>query len=116
MPFDELKARQAEVWGSAPWERVTSLLAPVHEHLISALAPRPGVCWLDLATGTGAVALRAARAGADVTGLDLAPRLIETARRLAAAEGLTVRFDAGDAEELPYGPASFDVVSSAMGI
>ena len=116
MPFEELKSRQAEVWGSAPWERVTSLLAPVHEHLVSALAPRPGVRWLDLATGTGAVALRAARAGAEVTGLDLAPRLIETASRLAAAQGLSIRFEAGDAEELPYDAASFDIVSSAMGI
>jgi len=116
MPFEELKARQSEVWGSAPWERVAPLLAPVHEHLVGVLHPRPGLRWLDVATGTGALALRAARAGADVTGVDLAPKLIETARRLAAEEGLAVRFEVGDAEALPCEDASFGAVSSAMGI
>src|SRR6266849_6245489 len=113
MPFEELKARQGEVWGSAPWERVAPLLAPVHEQLVRALRPRPGVRWLDVATGTGALAFRAARAGADVTGVDLASKLIETARRLAAEEGQAIRFQVGDAEALPFADASFSVVSSA---
>jgi ubiquinone/menaquinone biosynthesis C-methylase UbiE len=68
---------------------------------------------LDLATGTGAVALRA---GAAVTGQDLAPELIETARDLAAKEALRVDFEVGDAERLDYPDASFDVVSSAHGV
>ena len=68
--------------------------------------PQPGERWLDLATGTGAVALRAARAGARVSGQDLAPGLIETARRLAAEEGLSVAFEVGDAERLGYRDAS----------
>lgn len=72
--------------------------------------------WLDLGTGTGAVALLAARAGAHVTGLDLAPRLIQTACRRARAEALHIRFDVGDAQALPYPDASFDAISSAMGI
>jgi ubiquinone/menaquinone biosynthesis C-methylase UbiE len=87
----------------------------VHDRLVSALRPEPGVRWLDVATGTGAVALRAAQAGADVTGVDLAHGLVETARKLAAGQGLRVRFDVGDAEELPYADESFDVVSSSMG-
>jgi SAM-dependent methyltransferase len=62
------------------------------------------------------VALRAARAGADVTAQDLASELIATARQLAAVRGLTVRFDVGDAERLGYPAASFDVVSSAHGV
>ena len=69
-----------------------------------------------MATGTGALAALAARAGADVTGADLAPKLIETARRLAAEEGLEIQFEVGDAEALPVQDASFDVVSSAMGL
>jgi SAM-dependent methyltransferase len=115
MAFDELKAKLSVVWGSAPWELIASQLAPVHEHLARALAPVPGDRWLDIGTGTGAVALIAARAGAEVTGVDLAPGMIETARRLVAEEGLSVRFEVGDAEALPVPGAAFDKVSSAMG-
>ncbi|HYY32817.1 MAG TPA: class I SAM-dependent methyltransferase [Gaiellaceae bacterium] len=111
-----MKTRQAEVWGSAPWERVAETLAPLHDHLVAELSPRAGERWLDAATGTGAVAIRAARAGAELTGLDLAPRLVETAKRLAADEGLDIRFDVGDCEDLPYDDASFDVVASAVGV
>jgi len=116
LAFEELKAEQSEIWGSAPWERIAPLLAPVHEHLVRALAPGPGIRWLDVGTGTGALALLAARAGADVTGVDLAPNLIETARRLAEEEGVAIDFQVGDAEALPCENASFAVVSSAMGI
>jgi SAM-dependent methyltransferase len=114
--FDELKAKLSVVWGSAPWELIASQLAPVHEHLARVLSPGPGDRWLDVGTGTGAVALIAARAGADVTGVDLAPGMIETARRLAAEDGLSVRFEVGDAEALPVPDADFDKVSSAMGL
>ena len=116
MGFEDVKARQSVVWGCAPWERVAETLAPLHDHLVAELTPDPGQRWLDVATGTGAVAIRAARAGADVTGLDLAPRLIETARRLAADEGHAIRFDVGDCEDLPYEDSTFDVVSSAVGV
>jgi SAM-dependent methyltransferase len=60
--------------------------------------------------------MRAARAGADVTGLDLSDVMIETARRRAAEEGLQISYDVGDAEQLPYADASFDVVSSSVGL
>ena len=106
----------ASMWGSAPWERVAVTMATIHDRLIASLGPRAGERWLDVATGTGAVAFRAARAGAQVTGLDVAPPLIETARRLAGQEGLAIDFDVGDAEALPYADASFDVVSSAHGV
>jgi SAM-dependent methyltransferase len=115
-PFAELKARQAAAWGAAPFERVTETFATIHDRLIAALDPRPGETWLDLATGTGPIALRAARAGAAVTGLDLAPPLLETARRLAAAESLSIRFEAGDCERLPYPDAAFDTVVSSFGV
>jgi SAM-dependent methyltransferase len=113
----EWKADQGRVWGAADWQDIAAqALFPVHDELIARLRPRRGERWLDLATGTGAVALRAARVGAEVTGLDLAPELIDTAKRLAAAEALQVDFDVGDVEQLPYADASFDVVSSAHGI
>jgi ubiquinone/menaquinone biosynthesis C-methylase UbiE len=111
------KADQARIWGSASWQKIAERqLFPVHDELVARLAPMPGERWLDLATGTGAVALRAARAGAEVSGQDLAMPLIETARRLAAEEGLMIDFSVGDAERLGYADASFDVVSSAHGV
>lgn len=111
-----LKAAQALAWGAAPFEPIAATMADIHDALVGALGPRPGEAWLDVATGTGPVALRAARAGARVTGLDLAAPLLETARRLASAEGLTARFEPGDCEHLPYPDSSFDVVASALGV
>jgi SAM-dependent methyltransferase len=114
--FRHWKIEQAHAWGSAPWECTARVLSPVHDDLVARLSPRPGERWLDLATGTGAVALRAAHAGATVTAQDLAGGLIATARNLAAEQSLTIQFDVGDAEQLPYRAASFDVVSSAHGV
>jgi SAM-dependent methyltransferase len=114
--FEELKAKQSVMWGNGPYERITDLLTESQEDLVAALHPRAGEKWLDVATGTGAVARMAARAGADVTGLDLAPDLIETARRETEAEGLAIGFDVGDAEALPYEDGSFDVVVSTFGV
>lgn len=103
------------MWGSAPFENVAQQLANIHEHLVRELEPQEGERWLDVATGTGAVATLAARAGAEVTASDLAPALVETARRLAAEEGLDIAYGVADVEELPYGNADFDVVSSSFG-
>jgi SAM-dependent methyltransferase len=116
MAFEELKALHAQLWGAAPWERIEPSLADIHDDLVSRLGVRPGEQWLDLATGTGAVASRAARQGAVVTGLDLAPKMIETARRLAAENGLEITYEVADCEEVPHPAASFDVVASAMGV
>jgi SAM-dependent methyltransferase len=116
MSFEALKARQSEAWGSAPWEPTAARLAAIHDHLVARLAPGRGERWLDVGTGTGAVALRAARAGACVTGVDLSPVMIDTARRLAGEQGVGVRFEVGDAESLPYPDASFEVVASALGV
>jgi SAM-dependent methyltransferase len=107
---------QGAIWSSGPFEEIAAGAAPSHDALVAALAPQPGERWLDVATGTGAVAIRAAQAGADVTGVDVAPRMLATARRFAAAAGLRVRFDLGDAERLPYDASAFDVVSSAQGV
>lgn len=115
MAFAELKARQAAAYSSAPFEQLADSAADIHDRLVAALDPQPGLRWLDVATGTGAVALRAARRGAQVTAQDLAGGLIATACRLAAEQRLPIAFDIGDCEELPYPDASFDVVSSAHG-
>jgi SAM-dependent methyltransferase len=116
MAFEELKARQGVVWGSGPYERISEHLAIAHDHLLRAVAPRPGDRWLDVATGTGEIAVPAAKRGARVTGIDIAPRLIETARERARAGGVDISFEVGDAERLPYPDAAFDVVVSAFGV
>jgi SAM-dependent methyltransferase len=107
---------QGLVWSAGPFEEIAAGAAPSHDALVAALGPRPSERWLDVATGTGAGAIRAARAGADVTGLDVSPRMLDVARRSAAANGLQLRFDLGDAERLPYRDGDFDVVSSAQGV
>ncbi len=115
MAFEELKQRQGVMWGSGPFERVEDMIADVHDALVERVAVEGGEPALDVACGTGAISMRLARAGADVTGVDLAPALIETATRRAAEEGLSIRYDVGDCEQLPYEDASFDVVTSSFG-
>ncbi len=117
MAFEKLKQRQSVMWGNGPYERVTDTIRDIHALVIDRVAPRTGDRWLDLASGTGAVAERAARAGADVTGIDLAPALIETATEKAAAAGLDISFRVGDCENLQdVETGSFDVVSSTCGV
>jgi SAM-dependent methyltransferase len=117
MAFEELKQRQSMMWGSGPYQRVTETLADLHDLLLERLDPKPGERWLDLACGTGAMAERAARAGAQVTGVDLAPALIEQARQRAGAAGLKIDYRVGDCERLEdIADGSFDVLSSTCGI
>jgi SAM-dependent methyltransferase len=70
---------------------------------------------LDVACGTGGVALRAARAGADVVGIDISADQLAKARQAAADEALEIRFEEGDCQELPYADAEFDAVASVFG-
>ena len=117
MPFEELKQRQSVMWGNGPYENVTATLADTHDAVVGRMAAQPGERWLDLATGTGAVAAKAARTGAQVTGIDLSPVLIETAKQEAAEEGLDIDFRVGDCENLEgVGDGSFDIVTSTCGV
>jgi SAM-dependent methyltransferase len=116
MAFEELKQKQSVMWGNGPYQRITETVADIHERVVERLAPQVGDSWLDLATGTGAVAERAAAAGAEVTGLDLAPVLIQTAKERAAELGLDIEYVVGDVENLQFEDGSFDKVSSTCGI
>jgi ubiquinone/menaquinone biosynthesis C-methylase UbiE len=84
--------------------------------LVEALAPLPAERFLDLACGTGGVAIVAARAGADVVGLDFSAEQLVKAHAASAAAGLSIQFDEGDAQDLPYGDASFAAVASCFGV
>jgi SAM-dependent methyltransferase len=116
MPFEELKQRHAVVWGSGPYQGITETVTDIHEVVIERLDPRPGQRFLDLACGTGAVAERAAAAGAEVVGVDIAPALIEQARARAGERGLAIEYLVGDAEALGLDSASFDLVASTCGV
>ena len=116
MAFEELTAKHKTVWGSAPFERIAEVITDMHVTLVERLAPQEGELWLDLGCGTGDVAFHAARAGAVVTGSDLSPALIETAQRQAAELGLDLTLEVADAQALHYADASFDVISSSVGI
>ena len=116
MAYEELKQRQSAMWGQGPYQRITETIADIHEVVVERLAPESEDRWLDLACGTGAVAELAAAAGSRVTGLDLAPVLIETAKERAAKLGLEIEYMIGDVEQLASADASFDKVSSTCGI
>ena len=117
MAFEELKQRQSVAWGNGRFELLADTIADVHDAVVAGLGTGDGTRWLDLACGTGGVTERAARAGADVTGIDLAPALIETAKRLAAEQGLDIDYRVGDCENLSgIDDASFDTVSSTFGV
>lgn len=104
------------VWGSGPYELISEHLATANDHLLGAVEARPGQRWLDVATGTGEIAVPAARQGASVTGIDIAPRLIEKARERASAARVHIALEVGDAERLPYPDGEFDVVVSGFGV
>jgi SAM-dependent methyltransferase len=102
----------AELWSGGQYELVARRFAEIHDLLVESLAPQAGERWLDIATGTGEVAVRAARAGADVVGLDIAPRLLAQARSKSAE----IEWVEGDAQALPFADGAFDIVSSSFGI
>jgi SAM-dependent methyltransferase len=71
---------------------------------------------LDAACGTGNLAIPGARAGANVTGIDIAANLVDEARAAATAAGLSIQVDEGDVEAMPYADASFHTVMSMFGV
>jgi len=111
-----VKERMHKVWTSGEYARIGNPIAIMGELLCEAVDLRSGDRVLDVATGSGNTAISAARRFCEVTGMDLAPESIEHARRRAEAEGMDITFEVGDAEDLPYPDASFDVVVSTVGV
>ena len=111
--IEAFKNAQKQGWAHfAPLE-VTTMLPAVR--LVKFAGVFSGVRVLDVACGTGVVALTAARAGANVTGLDLTPELLDRARWNAMIAGLGIKWEEGDIEHLPFGDESFDMVLSQFG-
>ncbi|MEU3548713.1 class I SAM-dependent methyltransferase [Streptomyces longwoodensis] len=112
-----LKARHRAMWAQGDYPTVAAELIPeLGGVLVEACGVRPGDRVLDVAAGTGNVAVPAALAGADVVACDLTPELLETGRALAERRGARVRWQEADAEALPFDDATFDTVLSCVGV
>src|SRR6266540_2582037 len=110
-----VKTKMKANWMAGNYGTFAKYMEPGALKLLADWQIPAGVRLLDVACGAGQIAIPAARAGIYVTGIDIATNWIAQARARAASEGLTVQFDEGDAEQLPYDDASFDVVVSVVG-
>ncbi|MCU1295755.1 MAG: Methyltransferase type 11 [Acidobacteriaceae bacterium] len=115
MPIETLKERMKGSWMAGDFGEIARFTATEAEAFVNRLPIQPGMQVLDVACGTGNLAVPAARKGAVVTGVDIAPNLIEQARARADQEGLKAEFREGDAEQLPFPDAQFDTVMSMFG-
>ena len=112
-----LKQKHATMWASGHYEAVaTDLIAELGPVLVDATRIGAGDLVLDIAAGSGNVAIPAALAGARVIASDLTPELLEEGARQAAAAGAVLEWQVADAEHLPYDDGEFDVAVSAVGI
>jgi SAM-dependent methyltransferase len=112
---DPLTEGTRHTWSAGEFGRIAPSYARGAAEFISRLGLAEGGRLLDVACGTGNTALPASHAGAVVTGVDITTTLIEQARDNAAADGLSIRFDVGDCEQLPYPDGAFDVVVTMFG-
>ncbi len=111
-----IKEGQKKMWSVGDYPDLAHTIQSVAEVLVEQADVREGESLLDVATGSGNVAIPAALKGAQVTGLDLTPELLQAARERAGQSGVDVRFIEGDAEELPFEDGSFDRVTSCFGV
>lgn len=114
--FRKMTDAAAATWSSGDFNEIGRSLMGVAEALCRDADPRPNERVLDVACGTGNVALVAARRYCEVSGIDIAPNLVDRARLRADAEGTPIDFLVGDAQDLPFEDASFDLVTSTFGI
>jgi ubiquinone/menaquinone biosynthesis C-methylase UbiE len=113
--IDAVKQRLRATWMAGDYDHFSRFMESSAVEFLDRVGLRPGASLLDVACGSGQLALVAARRGARVTGVDIAANSIHAARERAQAEALPAQFDEGDAEALPYPDASFDVVASLFG-
>ena len=114
--FEVMKARQHAAWSSGDYAVVGTTLQIVGEELCEALDLRAGQKVLDVAAGNGNVTLAAARRWCEVTSTDYVPALLACGMARAEADGMKITFKEADAEALPFGDGSFDVVVSTFGV
>jgi SAM-dependent methyltransferase len=113
--LEALKAQLKATWMDGNYDYFSRFMESSAVQFLDGLHIPAGTSLLDVACGSGQLALLAAQRGARVTGVDIAPNLISAARGRATADGIDARFDEGDAEGLPNSDASFDIVASLYG-
>jgi SAM-dependent methyltransferase len=113
--LEPLKERMRATWMAGDFGKIAEHTVIDAERFVDDLGITPAMQVLDVACGTGNLAIPAARKGAQVTGVDIATNLLEQARGRASAEGLQITFKEGDAEQLPYPDARFDLVMTMFG-
>lgn len=115
MDLDAFKAAQRRMWADGDYRPIGRALAPAAHILVDRAGVTQGQRVLDVATGAGSVAVAAARAGADVVGLDITDAWFEEARSAAQAARVELALVVGDVERLPVRTEAFDVVLSSFG-
>jgi SAM-dependent methyltransferase len=113
--LETLKSKLRATWIAGDFGVIAKSIEHGAREFVDRLDLKAGTYVLDVACGTGNLAIPAARRGADVTGIDIAPNLIEQAKANAEREGLNAKFEVGDAEAMPYLDGSFDVVMTMFG-
>jgi ubiquinone/menaquinone biosynthesis C-methylase UbiE len=113
--METLKSKLKTTWEAGDFSEIAKHIETAAEGFVGRLNVQPGMKVLDVACGSGNLAVVAAAKAADVTGIDIADNLVESAKKRAEALGLSIKFEQGDAEAMPYADGEFDVVMTMYG-
>ncbi len=111
-----IKAKQRATWESGDYGQVAHCIENIAEEFMARQPMRRGSQVLDVACGTGNLAVIAAQRGCQVSGIDIASNLLAQARARAAGAGLSIAFREADAEALPFAGDAFDLTMSMFGV
>jgi ubiquinone/menaquinone biosynthesis C-methylase UbiE len=104
-----------KLWSSGDYPSAMHVIASVGPRVVETAGVTGDDVVLDVACGSGNATIPAAQTGAQVTGLDITPELLEAGRKAATDAGVEIEWIEGDAQDLPFDEASFDVVTSVFG-
>ena len=113
--LSEAKQRARSMWAMGDYPSVVEQIADAGRVAVEKAALKEDEEVLDVACGTGNATIPAAKTGAELTGLDLTPELLEAGRAAAGEAGVEIEWIEGDAEQLPFEEGNFDVVLSVFG-